>query len=83
MLTQARGTPMERRERLRGNTVTVVDWRETKSGTDGVRTFNRGHHVMHLSRALIHVEIVDVRQRWVLRVRLRLIPVNGGRNIVL
>ena len=34
-------------------------------------------------RALIHVEIVDARQRWVFRVRLRLIPVNGGRNIVL
>jgi hypothetical protein len=28
------------------NTVTVGDWREPKSGTDGVRVFNRGHHVM-------------------------------------
>ncbi|HEV2509916.1 hypothetical protein [Bosea sp. (in: a-proteobacteria)] len=27
----------------------VVDWRETNSGTDGVRTFNRGHHVLHLA----------------------------------
>lgn len=31
------------------NTVVVVDWRETNSGTDGVRTFNRGHHVLHLA----------------------------------
>lgn len=31
------------------NTVVIVDWRETNSGTDGVRTFNRGHHVLHLA----------------------------------
>ncbi|CAD5257164.1 conserved hypothetical protein [Bosea sp. 62] len=31
------------------NAVVVVDWRETNSGTDGVRTFNRGHHVLHLA----------------------------------
>lgn len=31
------------------NTVVVVDWRETNSGTDGVRTHNRGHHVLHLA----------------------------------
>lgn len=30
------------------NTIVIVDWRETNSGTDGVRTFNRGHHVLHL-----------------------------------
>ncbi|MGX1788629.1 nuclear transport factor 2 family protein [Bosea sp. NPDC055332] len=31
------------------NTVVIVDWRETNSGTDGVRTFNRGHHVLYLA----------------------------------
>lgn len=30
------------------NTVVVVDWEETNSGTDGVRTTNRGHHVVTL-----------------------------------
>ena len=31
------------------NTVVVVDWRETNSGTDGVRTANQGIHVVHLA----------------------------------
>jgi ketosteroid isomerase-like protein len=31
------------------NTIVVVDWDETNSGTDGVRTHNRGVHVLHLS----------------------------------
>jgi ketosteroid isomerase-like protein len=31
------------------NTVVVVDWLETNSGTDGVRTWNRGIHVVHIS----------------------------------
>jgi len=31
------------------NTVVVVDWNETNSGTDGVRTSNRGFHVVHLA----------------------------------
>src|SRR5208282_5209094 len=35
------------------------------------------------SRALIHVEIVDARQRRVFLVRFRLIPVDGRRNIIL
>jgi ketosteroid isomerase-like protein len=30
------------------NTVIVILWNETNSGTDGVRTHNRGLHVMHL-----------------------------------
>ena len=30
------------------NTLVVVEWDETNSGTDGVRTNNRGIHVMHL-----------------------------------
>lgn len=30
------------------NTVVVVDWTETNSGTDGVRTWNRGVHIVHL-----------------------------------
>ncbi len=42
-----------------------------------------GAECLGQSRALIHVEIVDARQRRVFRVRLRLIPVNGGRNIIL
>ena len=31
------------------NTVVVVDWLETNSGTDGVRTSNRGFHVAHIA----------------------------------
>ena len=31
------------------NTAVVVDWTETNSGTDGVRTSNRGIHVAHLA----------------------------------
>lgn len=30
------------------NTVVVVEWNETNSGTDGVRTDNQGIHVLHL-----------------------------------
>ena len=30
------------------NTLVVVEWDETNSGTDDVRTHNRGIHVMHL-----------------------------------
>jgi ketosteroid isomerase-like protein len=30
------------------NTLAVVEWDETNSGTDDVRTFNRGIHVVHL-----------------------------------
>ena len=30
------------------NTVVVVDWEETNSGTDNVRTYNRGIHVVQL-----------------------------------
>lgn len=30
------------------NTAIVAEWDETNSGTDGVRTYNRGVHVMHL-----------------------------------
>lgn len=31
------------------NTIVVVAWNETNSGTDGVRTHNQGYHVVHLS----------------------------------
>ncbi|WP_315838113.1 nuclear transport factor 2 family protein [Bradyrhizobium prioriisuperbiae] len=31
------------------NTLVMVDWDETNSGTDGVRTHNRGIHVVRLS----------------------------------
>jgi ketosteroid isomerase-like protein len=30
------------------NTLVVIAWKETNSGTDGVRTHNHGLHVMHL-----------------------------------
>ena len=30
------------------NTIAVVDWHETNSGSDGVRTENRGIHVLWL-----------------------------------
>ena len=30
------------------NTIVVVEWDETNSGTDNVRTYNRGIHVVHL-----------------------------------
>jgi len=30
------------------NTTVVAEWTETNSGTDGVRTSNRGIHVLHL-----------------------------------
>ncbi len=30
------------------NTIVVIEWDETNSATDGVRTYNRGIHVMHL-----------------------------------
>lgn len=33
------------------NTIVVVAWEETNSGTDGVRTYNRGYHVVQLSWA--------------------------------
>lgn len=35
------------------NTVVVVDWLETNSGTDGVRTWNRGFHVAHIARGRV------------------------------
>jgi ketosteroid isomerase-like protein len=31
------------------NTIVVVAWEETNSGTDGVRTRSRGYHVVHLT----------------------------------
>lgn len=31
------------------NTLAIVDWRETNSGTDGVRTYNRGIHAVRLA----------------------------------
>jgi ketosteroid isomerase-like protein len=31
------------------NTIVVAEWEETNSGTDGVRTSNRGIHVLYLS----------------------------------
>lgn len=31
------------------NTLAIVTWRETNSGTDGVRTHNRGIHAVHLA----------------------------------
>ena len=31
------------------NTVVVAEWRETNSGTDGVRTSGEGVHVLHLA----------------------------------
>ena len=40
-----------RRVRVSGspwNTTVVAEWTETNSGTDGVRTSNRGIHVLHL-----------------------------------
>ncbi|MCO5159845.1 MAG: nuclear transport factor 2 family protein [Mesorhizobium sp.] len=30
------------------NTAVIVDWHESNSGTDGIRTDNRGIHVIHL-----------------------------------
>jgi len=30
------------------NTIAVVHWDETNSGTDGIRTRNQGYHVVHL-----------------------------------
>jgi ketosteroid isomerase-like protein len=30
------------------NTIAVIEWLETNSGTDNVRTYNRGIHVVHL-----------------------------------
>lgn len=30
------------------NTIVVIEWQETNSGTDGVRTVNRGVHALHL-----------------------------------
>ena len=30
------------------NTLVVVEWEETNSATDGVRTYNRGIHAMHM-----------------------------------
>ena len=30
------------------NTIVVIEWDETNSGTDNVRTYNRGIHVVHL-----------------------------------
>jgi ketosteroid isomerase-like protein len=30
------------------NTIVVAEWTETNSGTDGVRTYNSGVHVVHL-----------------------------------
>jgi ketosteroid isomerase-like protein len=40
-----------RRIRVSGspwNTLVVAEWEETNSGTDGVRTYNSGIHVLHL-----------------------------------
>jgi ketosteroid isomerase-like protein len=31
------------------NTLAVAEWRETNSGTDGVRTYNRGIHAVHIA----------------------------------
>jgi ketosteroid isomerase-like protein len=30
------------------NTLVIIEWKETNSGTDGVRTYNHGLHVMQL-----------------------------------
>lgn len=46
------------------NTLVSVDWVESNSGTDGVRTTNRGIHVMHL--------------RWGRAVRLTICPDTVG-----
>jgi ketosteroid isomerase-like protein len=48
------------------NTIVVVEWSETNSGTDGVRTHNRGIHVMHLrwghaTRLLICPDTIGLR----------------------
>ena len=44
----------------------MTEWDETNSGTDGVRTYNRGIHVMHLSwgratRLLICPDTIGLR----------------------
>jgi ketosteroid isomerase-like protein len=46
------------------NTIVVVEWEENNSGTDGVRTYNRGLHVMHL--------------RWARATRLVICPDTAG-----
>ena len=48
------------------NTVVVVEWDETNSGTDGVRTYNHGVHVMQLrwgraTRLLICPDTIGLR----------------------
>jgi ketosteroid isomerase-like protein len=48
------------------NTIVVIEWDETNSGTDGVRTYNRGIHVMHLrwgraARLLICPDTIGLR----------------------
>ncbi len=48
------------------NTIVVVEWNETNSATDGVRTYNHGVHVMHLrwgraTRLLICPDTVGLR----------------------
>jgi ketosteroid isomerase-like protein len=48
------------------NTIVVIEWEETNSGSDGVRTYNRGIHVMHLrwgraTRLLICPDTVGLR----------------------
>ena len=48
------------------NTVVVVEWDETNSGTDGVRTYNHGIHVMQLrwgraTRLLICPDTIGLR----------------------
>jgi ketosteroid isomerase-like protein len=48
------------------NTIVVIEWEETNSGTDGVRTYNRGIHVMRLrwgraTRLLICPDTIGLR----------------------
>ena len=48
------------------NTIVVIEWEETNSGTDGVRTYNHGIHVMQLrwgraTRLLICPDTIGLR----------------------
>ena len=48
------------------NTIVVIEWEETNSGTDGVRTYNRVIHVMRLrwgraTRLLICPDTIGLR----------------------
>ena len=51
------------------NTLVVVDWTETNTGTDGVRTYNRGLHVVEL--------------RWGRATRLVICPDTAGQKATL